>query len=384
MADDKSSRAALPKGLFKATTRLASGEARTYWYAWRGGPRLPGNPGTPEFAAAYKAAVAERQKAPTRGVLAGLVVDYRGSPEFTGNAESTKAEWSRYLDLIQDESVPLAIGGLPVDVLADARVRQHLMAWRDQWRETPRKADYAMQVLSAVLSWARHRGVISTNILIGHGTLYHSDRADQIWTDEEINRFVAAAPSPEVGFIVRLACVTGLRRGDLLRLEWGNVGENAIVLLPSKKRRRSRKPPRKAIIPLLDDTIDLLAEIKRRQNEQWKMAAYAAEQKGDIIPPRPATVLTSTRGRPWTVNGAEHQVVDTKKKACIDKHLHDCRGTFATRLRSDGATTSEIADILGWEEDRVERLLAIYVDKESVVMAFAGRMRAKSAARKQG
>ena len=63
-------------------------------------------------------------------------------------------------------------------------------------------------------------------------------------------------------------------------------------------------------------------------------------------------------------------------------HLHACRGSFATRLRLDGATTSEIADILGWTEDRVERLLALYVDTDTVVMAFAERIRAKSAARR--
>lgn len=94
-------------------------------------------------------------------------------------------------------------------------------------------------------------------------------------------------------------------------------------------------------------------------------------------------MLTNTRGRPWSEDGAEHQVIDTKHKAGIDKHLHDCRGSFATRLRVDGATHSEIADILGWDEVRVERLLALYVDGDTVVRAFAERLRAKSAARRQ-
>lgn len=367
--------------LHVATARLADGSIRVYRYAWRGGPRIEGDPGSPEFEAAFAAAVRERREGPTKGTLAGLVVGYRGSPEFADHADSTRAEWGRFLDFIQEERGPLAIGSLPVEALADPRVKQHLLAWRDQWRVTPRTADYAMQVLSAVLSWAQGRGLIASNLLLGRTTLYKNNRADQIWTADDIRRFVAAAPSPEVAFIVRLACLTGLRRADLLRLEWSDVGDVAIVLMPNKSRRRRR--PKRVTVPLLDETVALLDEIQRQQDRRWKALAEAAKRKGLLEPARPITVLSNTRGRPWTTNGAEHQVVDTKKRAGVDKHLHDCRGSFATRLRLDGATTSEIADILGWEETRVERLLALYVDTDTVVRTFAERIRARSAARRQ-
>jgi site-specific recombinase XerD len=128
-------------------------------------------------------------------------------------------------------------------------------------------------------------------------------------------------------------------------------------------------------------TLRLLDEIKRQQNQRWQDLLKIAERKGRPAPLPPTTVLSNTRGRRWSCDGAEHQVVDTKHKAGIDKHLHDCRGSFATRLRLDGATNSEIADILGWEDDRVERLLALYVDTDAVVRAFAERIRARSAAR---
>lgn len=368
------------KGLHKTTSRLSDGTVRIYWYAWKGGPRLEGDPGTPTFDASYRQAIRERDRRRHGDTLAGLVSTYRGSPEFADHAESTRREWSRFLDLIQDKTGELAIGALPVEALSDPRVRQHVLAWRDQWRETPRKADYAMQVLSALLSWAVGRGVIPANILLGHGGLYESNRADLIWSDDEVSRFVTAAPSQEVGYIVRLACLTGLRRADLVRLEWSHVGDIAIVIMPNKSRRRRRA---KAVtIPLLDETIELLAEIKAQQEARWAGLAQIALRKGRLPPPRAATVLSNTRGRTWSKDGAEHQVVDTKHKAGIDKHLHDCRGSFATRLRLDGATTSEIADILGWEETRVERLLALYVDTDAVVRAFAERIRARAAARR--
>jgi hypothetical protein len=48
------------RGLHSAHVMLANGKRKIYWYAWRGGPRLRGEPGTPEFMASYNEAVAQR------------------------------------------------------------------------------------------------------------------------------------------------------------------------------------------------------------------------------------------------------------------------------------------------------------------------------------
>lgn len=50
------------KGVDTARSRLANGTVRVYRYAWRGGPRLEGEPGSPEFVASYNKAVADRPK----------------------------------------------------------------------------------------------------------------------------------------------------------------------------------------------------------------------------------------------------------------------------------------------------------------------------------
>jgi len=56
------------KGINSITKRLADRTTRTYRYAWKGGPPLRGEPGTPEFIASYNEAVA-RKVAPPRGTL---------------------------------------------------------------------------------------------------------------------------------------------------------------------------------------------------------------------------------------------------------------------------------------------------------------------------
>ena len=60
------------KGVHRVQKRLAGGRIRTYYYAWRGGPRLKGDPGSPEFVVSYQQAHQERRR-PTEETLKGLV-----------------------------------------------------------------------------------------------------------------------------------------------------------------------------------------------------------------------------------------------------------------------------------------------------------------------
>ena len=48
------------KGINSITKTLADGSERTYYYAWKGGPALRGEPGTPEFVVSYNEAAARR------------------------------------------------------------------------------------------------------------------------------------------------------------------------------------------------------------------------------------------------------------------------------------------------------------------------------------
>jgi len=70
------------KGLHWTLAKLADGSAKTYWYAWRGGPRLQDDPGTAEFVASYNAAVATKVTAP-EGRLPSLLQGYQKSQKFS-------------------------------------------------------------------------------------------------------------------------------------------------------------------------------------------------------------------------------------------------------------------------------------------------------------
>jgi integrase len=152
-----------------------------------------------------------------------------------------------------------------------------------------------MQVLGRVLSWGVGRGLLGFNAAEGVEQLYSGGRADQIWTAGEIDRFVAAAKTSEVGFIVRLACLTGLRRSDLAKLAWSHVTDTAIIMPTGKSRGR-----RNTVVPLIADAKTLLAEVRAQQVARHEELCATAAKKRRPMPPVPTTVLSNTRGKPWT------------------------------------------------------------------------------------
>ena len=76
------------KGLNWTTKRLANGEVHTYAFAWRGGPRLIRDPGSPEFIASYNEAVARKIATP-EGVLQAVFTKFHGRKIFANSRSAT-------------------------------------------------------------------------------------------------------------------------------------------------------------------------------------------------------------------------------------------------------------------------------------------------------
>jgi integrase len=329
-------------------------KGHTYWYAWRGGPRLRGQPGTPEFIQSYNEAIESRRETDT-GRFQSLVTLYKASPDYAKLSDITKKNWARWLDRIGDYFGELRIAQFD----RPEKIRPVIRRWRNQWTDKPRTADYGMQVLSRVLSYAVDPlGKIAGNPCEGIKRLYTNDRSEIIWTDADIGLFkraggtrkingkLAELPcSSELAQAVDLAAHTGLRVSDLLRLSWSHVGEDAISLGTGKSRGR-----REAIIPLYDDLRAVL----------------------DRIPKRATTVLTSSKRRPWTADGFASSFYTAKQSAGmgdVDLHFHDLRGTAATRFYVAGLSIRVIAEVLAWNEDQVEKIIRRYVARDAATRA---------------
>jgi integrase len=224
------------KGLHWTPVTLADGTEKTYWYARRGGPRLTGDYGSPEFIASFNAAIATKITAP-KGRLSSLLQGYQQSQDFLGLRDRTRADYIGLIIKIEQK-----FGDAPLKALADPRTRGIFMDWRDELAlRSKRQADYAWTVLARVLSWAKDRGKITVNPCERGGRVYNGTRVDFVWSEDDEAAFLEHAPT-HLHLPLLLALWTGQRQGDLLRLPWSAYDGAVIRLRQSKSVRRRGRP----------------------------------------------------------------------------------------------------------------------------------------------
>lgn len=316
---------------------------RWYVYAWRGGPCIHTADGprptiTPDLLDKARAARIDG-KARYAGSFEELIDAYLESPEFDRLVKVTKDDYRRWLTRISER-----FGNAPQAIMADYRMRKDILAWRDKWKDQPRAADRGIGTLSTVLGWAAQRGMIERNIASGLGTLHRVNRADKIW---EAHHWQAVKDVPaHIMSALELGKMTGLRLGDLVSLDWSHVGQNAIVILTSKRKVRAAIPMHRELRKFLD-----------------------------ALPHREGSVLRNSKGEAWTASGLKSSWRKVKP-AGFDRRLHDLRGTCATWLATHGLTDNDIATVLGWKASRVSEIRARYVDEARTVISMAERLNA--------
>ena len=333
------------KGIARATKTLADGSKRTYLYAWRGGPLLrapdgtPLQPGDDRIAQAY-ADAHKKKREESLDTLVTLIDEFRDSSEFNKLSDKSKRGYERYLKLLESDD---DIRDMPLDVIQRPQARGDFKKWRDQFADKPRTADYAWVTLARVLSVAKDNGRISVNVCERGGRLYKADRADKVWTDDDITAVLSEASKP-IRLALMMALWTGQREGDLLRVPWAAYDG-------SRLRLRQGKTGARVSIPVGAPLREMLDAAKQKRAD--KPAKVVDMQKRDIT-----TILTNTRGKAWTEDGFRASWRAAVKRAGVEGlTFHDLRGTAVTRLALAGCEVPEIAAITGHSLRDVEAVL---------------------------
>jgi integrase len=312
-------------GLAWTTKRLADGTRRTYYYAWRGGPPLIGTPDTPEFVASYHAAHASRRSAPPDTLMA-VITAYKASPDFKTRPDRTRKDYLRCIATIEEK-----FATLPLGVLKEPRVNAVFLDWRDKLKCGSRWQDYHWTVLKIILNWGANRGLLQWQAPLRTKKLYNSDRSEKLWLVSDIAA-MGKVCSPELAWAMELALATGQRQGDLLKLTWSQIREGWLVLRQAKTNARVEIPVSGALAALLAR-----------------------------IPKRAVTILTNSRGIPWTESGFRASWAKAFKNAGLSElHFNDMRGTAVCHLADAGCTVPEIAAITGHSLKSVNTILEKY------------------------
>jgi integrase len=312
----------------------ARGKDYYYFQRFRGTDRegervkLPGVPfdgnGLPEseWWAAYRRLSGEPETKLKPGSFSALIAAYKEGPEWAALAPQTRTDWARYLLWIEN-----AWGGLSVAALEP----KHVLKLRDKYADKPASANNLLCCLSALMSWSVPRGWRDTNPCM-HVKKLKKGEGYSPWDVSDIDHFRAHA-RPDLWQAAALALYTGQRMGDVLKMRWDDIEDGLIAVTQTKTKTK-----KKLWVPMHAQLRPMLDEMTRAAT----------------------TILTSSKGTPWTVmgfraswgtqlNGENMQILREKARV-----FHGLRKSAVVFLLEAGCTDAEVAAVTGQSRQMVE------------------------------
>jgi hypothetical protein len=291
-------------GVHKVTRELKSGEV-TYYYAWRGGPRIKAKPGTRAFTQEFIRLTRDRPQSAEDQTIGWLVQEYLASADYQKLRPSTRRDYERIIGAIR-----LKFSTFPLPAIEAKGSRKIFINWRDSMRETPRSADLHLVVLARIFSWAKDREDIMRNPLEGVEKLHDGgNRKDAIWMPGQLDKMLTEG-APHIVSVVKVALWTMQRQAET--------------------GARVRVRPADELLPILAD-----AKEKKRQR-----------------------VLVNSFGQNWTSSGFRASLRKEMKRLGISGvTFHDLRGTGISYAYANGMDVEQIAEISGHSKAECEAII---------------------------
>jgi integrase len=297
--------------------------------------RLRAEPGTAEFDAEYRAALARLGSSTAQPVKREhtwrwLVEQYLRSADHKALHPSTQQQRLRVLQESLREprkpGAPELIGDMPLSRM-DERV---IAILRDRKAGLPEAANIRVKAIRRVFTWAKGSGLVNVNPARDVRRVYTISEGHHTWTEAEIERFKECHPlGTKAHLALMIMLLTGVRKSDAVKLgrqHERKAADGTKMLMFTATKNKFRKPVR-IEIPLLPELQTVLD----------------ASQTGDM------TYLATEYGRPFSVAGFGNKMRGWCNQAGLPEcSSHGLRKAAATAAAENGASTSMLTAMFGW------------------------------------
>jgi len=164
------------------------------------------------------------------------------------------------------------------------------------------------------------------------------------------------ARNPIIGDAVRVAIVTGMRRGEIARIQWGDIDEQRRAVLVRKRKHPRAVEAKDEWVPLLGDSWEIVK--RQEQSADGRIFPVSREALTDAV-----TAGTKALGIP-------------------DLHLHDMRREATSTLRELGFDREARKAITGHKSDEAHDIY-IAVTLESLHQQYDAAQGTKPRPRRQ-
>ncbi len=337
---------AMPRKLPPFLHRQVTRHGKIAWYFRRGHGervRIPGDYDSPEFLAAYQAALSgeaspKRARGPAEGTFGWGLALYRKSQAWAALSLATQR---------QRDNIFKRIEATHGESKLTAWRRGDVAAGRDKRADRPAAARHFVDALRGLFRWLVEAEILAADPTEGVKVVKPETDGFAPWGDDDVDAFRARWP---LGTRERLAfellLATGLRRGDAAAVGRPHLRAGVIRITTQKTGER--------VAIALDDTL---------------AAALEAGPGGEM------TFVAGERGRPMAKESFGNWFREACDAANVKKSAHGIRKFAATRDAEAGWTDAELDAKYGWTGRRMASLYTRAASREKLSLAAAARVK---------
>jgi len=209
-------------------------------------------------------------------------------------------------------------------------------AWRKAATVRTATINKEIAILKAALSKAVEYGLISDNPMRGYRLEKENNQRTRFLEGSEFYRLINAA-HPDLVPILKMARYTGMRQGEILGLQWGDVDlKRGFAHLRHTKSGESR------MVPLSTEVVDMLSKTPLSERQGYIFRHKSHDPIRAIKVPHDGTAQLKRQG--WLMEEFRKAV---RIAGISDFRGHDLRHSWASHAAMRGVDVQTIAAVLG-------------------------------------